>query len=449
MEQERSLPIGWTWKNLGEIAQLLRGVSYRKEDASDKNREGFVPILRATNIQDEKLIIDNDLVYVPSKYVKGEQYLKSGDIVVCMSSGSKHLVGKTAQLIHEWNGSFGTFCAALRPYATINAKLMSYFFSSAEYRKFIREKSAGININNLKPSDFESLLIPVPPLPEQERIVAKIEELFTQLEAGTAALRRIQAGLKRYKASVLKAACEGRLVAQDPSDEPAEELLRRMGKKPLEGEGLPGLPLGWCWGKIADIGADVKYAIVDGPFGSMLKVSDYVVGGDYPVLTISNIDDGFETDKLRYITKEKFNTIKRSAVHPGDILVAKIGASYGKVGYYPEWMPIGVIPANLLKITVDEMIKKDYIFYYLQNVNFKKRLDKITKSTAQPAFNVSMFRELPIPIPPLVEQHRIVAEIERQLSVATEIEATVAGALVRSARLRQAILKQAFEGKLV
>jgi type I restriction enzyme, S subunit len=130
-------------------------------------------------------------------------------------------------------------------------------------------------------------------------------------------------------------------------------------------------------------------------------------------------------------------------------LVAKIGASYGKVGYYPDWMPIGIIPANLLKITVHEAIEMSYVFNYLKNIDFKKRLDKITKSTAQPAFNVSMFRDLPIPLPPQAEQRRIVNELEQLLSVVKEVEAVVDAAMRRSSLLRQAILKRAFEGRLI
>ena len=107
--------------------------------------------------------------------------------------------------------------------------------------------------------------IPLPPLPEQRRIVAEIEKQFTRLDAGVAALKRVQANLKRYRASVLKAACEGRLAPQDPADEPADRLLARIlaerrakweaehpGKKYVEPaapvtDGLPELPVGWCW----------------------------------------------------------------------------------------------------------------------------------------------------------------------------------------------------------
>jgi type I restriction enzyme S subunit len=180
-----------------------------------------------------------------------------------------------------------------------------------------------------------------------------------------------------------------------------------------------------------------------------LKIADYVEDREVPVITITNIDVGFHPDELRYVTKEKFETIKRSAVRPGDIIMAKIGASYGKSGFYPDWMQVGIIPANMLKITVSRNMDKLSVFHYLNSNWFKRQLDGIVKSTAQPAFNVSAFRLLPFPLSPLLEQHQIVEEIEHRLSVADEMEKAVEQSLKRAERLRQSILKRAFEGKLV
>src|SRR6476660_10087875 len=106
------------------------------------------------------------------------------------------------------------------------------------------------------------------------------------------------------------------------------------------------LPDGWKITTLGEIGDETRNAIVDGPFGSNLKISDYNKDGEVPVLSITNIDEGFTNSNMRYITKEKFKTIERSAVNPGDIIMAKIGSTYGKCCYYPKWMPVGVIPAN-------------------------------------------------------------------------------------------------------
>jgi type I restriction enzyme S subunit len=117
------------WTTLGEITRLTRGVTYDKSAASEQPKENYIPILRATNIQDERLVLDADLVFVPQNYVKPEQMLEHGDVVICTSSGSKHLVGKTAQLLHEWQGSFGAFCAAAKISKEVDPRFVGYFFS--------------------------------------------------------------------------------------------------------------------------------------------------------------------------------------------------------------------------------------------------------------------------------------------------------------------------------
>lgn len=161
---EHPLPDKWIEVPFGEIAQLLRGVSYKKAVASETPKDSYLPILRATNIQSERLILDSALVYVPDEYVKPEQRLKIGDIVICMSSGSKHLVGKTAQLSQDWVGSFGAFCAVARFTPGLDQRFAGYFFGSTRYRNLIRERSSDVNINNLRRGDIETLLFPVPPL---------------------------------------------------------------------------------------------------------------------------------------------------------------------------------------------------------------------------------------------------------------------------------------------
>src|SRR5262245_12130475 len=105
---------GWVELPLGELADLIRGVSYSKVEASSTPQAGYLPVLRATNIQEGKLVLESDLVYVPQKHVKGEQRLRPGDIVIGMSSGSQELVGKAAALTRPWEGACGAFCAVAR-----------------------------------------------------------------------------------------------------------------------------------------------------------------------------------------------------------------------------------------------------------------------------------------------------------------------------------------------
>ena len=238
------------------------------------------------------------------------------------------------------------------------------------------------------------------------------------------------ADVEHLNRAILTLAVQGKLVEQNPNDEPASKLLKRIRaeKSQLTSDGvlknkkesfaikpddqLFELPDGWAWCRINDTGEAINNAIVDGPFGSNLVLSDYDDIGEYPVITISNIDNGFDLAKLRKINQKKFEELKRSAVYPGDLLVAKIGSSWGKVGTYPSDMPVGIIPANLLKITVNQNLSKEYVRFFLQSGFQHHQLEKLVKFTAQPAFNVTAFKQLLFPLPPLAEQKRIVAQVE-------------------------------------
>ncbi len=208
------------------------------------------------------------------------------------------------------------------------------------------------------------------------------------------------------------------------------------------------LPKGWKWVTLEDISTG-KDGIVDGPFGSNLKTSDYIddkING-VPVLTTKNLQGDYSENSVRYISKEKFETLKRSQVNPGDILVAKIG-SIGKTGIYPKDARTAIIPANLLKFTLCDNIKFNYVYNYLNYEGFQKTLKSIATATAQPAFNVTKFRKLKIPLPPIFSQQAIVSKIEELFSELDNGIAQLKTAQQQLKTYRQAVLKYAFEGRL-
>ena len=178
---QQDLPTGWTISKLADLLTLVRGVSYKKSDAHDEAQEGSIPILRATNIG--QALNFERLIHVPRYYIKQEQFLRPGDIVIAASSGSRSVVGKAAQLREEWLGSFGAFCLGLRPEKGTDEKFLAWFMQSEEYRHHISSLAAGININNLRREHVEDTPFPLPPLAEQRRIVAAIETQFTRLDA--------------------------------------------------------------------------------------------------------------------------------------------------------------------------------------------------------------------------------------------------------------------------
>ncbi len=177
--------------SIGEIAEQIRGVTYRKQDASATKRDGYLPILRAGNITDFGLTYE-DLVYVPSSKISPRQMVKENDILIAASSGSIEVVGKAARALQDFSGGFGGFCKILRLKAQVDAAYFSHFFKTPEYRRKVSSLAAGANINNLKNEHLDSLKIPLPPLAEQKRIAAildaadelraKRREAITQLD---------------------------------------------------------------------------------------------------------------------------------------------------------------------------------------------------------------------------------------------------------------------------
>ena len=175
------LPQGWRWVSLSEICSFIRGVNFKKSVVSYTPVKGYLPILRAGNIS-IKLNTKDDLVWISRDRISKEQLLQIGDIVVCMSSGSRSVVGKTASLQKEWAGSVGAFCGIIRTKDIQHSQYLSLWFRSPNYLKWRDMQARGANIQNLRVSEFENISIPLPPFSEQKRIVADLNKKMTAVE---------------------------------------------------------------------------------------------------------------------------------------------------------------------------------------------------------------------------------------------------------------------------
>ena len=312
----------------------------------------------------------------------------------------------------------------------------------------------------------------MPPLPEQRRIVAEIEKQFTRLDASVAALKRVQANLKRYRASLLKAACEGKLVpteaelalSEGRDYEPADQLLERIlserrarwesqeqrrgkYKEPVapDTSDLPELPEGWVWSTLAQI-SHLKGGVTKGQ-----RPRDQVLR-EVPYLRVANVQRGFlDLSEVKCISVP-VETIEKLRLMNGDVLFTE-GGDRDKLGRGWIW-----------RNEVPDCIHQNHVFrsrLYLNEIvpefvswwgnsfgqDFFNRYGKQTTNLA--SINLTLLSTFPVPLPPVAEQHRILAEVERRLSVAQKVEVSVEANLTRAERLRQSILKQAFSGKLV
>ena len=455
---------------IADVADLVRGVTYDKSQSSVKPLPGLVPVLRATNI-DQELTFD-ELVFVPASYVNEDQFVRPGDLIIAASSGSRSVVGKAAPVRSTWKGAFGAFCFALRPRAAvIEPFYLSSYLQTSEYRNEVSQLAAGVNINNLKRGHLEQMLIPVFPLAEQRRIVEAIESYFTRLDDTVATLGRVQRNLNRYRAAVLKAAVEGRLVpteaefarAEGRDYEPASALLERLlaerrrrwhtaggqGKyqEPVapDTKDLAELPQGWCWAT-ADTLADLRGGITK---GQKRRPADIL--REVPYLRVANVQRGrldLSVMKKILATEAEIDELR---LHPGDVLFNE-GGDRDKLGR--GWVWNGELP---------ECIHQNHVFrariftrdlnpkllsWYGNTAGQQYFFDQGKQTTNLASINLTKLRGLPVPIPPLAEQSRIVAETERLLSLVDEAELLANVSARRCARFRQSILKWAFEGKL-
>jgi type I restriction enzyme S subunit len=322
------------------------------------------------------------------------------------------------------------------------------------------EYSRATTVPSIRKSDIEQIVIPLPSLKEQQCIVEKIEKQFTRLDAGMAALQRAQVNLKRYRAAVLKAACEGKLVpteaelahAEGRRFESGEELLQRIlaerrakwnrrgkYKEPVAPDvsGLPELPAGWTWATVEQVSS----IIVDCPHSTPTFVEE-----GYACIDTTCIKPGrVIREKLRYVSEATFSQrISRLNPQTNDIVFAREG-TVGTAVRVPEDLP-SCLGQRVMLMRSDDCITPAY-FEHCMNSDVVRRQyqPKIIGSTA-PHLNVADAKRLCISLPPAAEQQRIVAEVERRLSIIDEMEAAMLANLQRGRRLRQSILQKAFSG---
>lgn len=197
-------------KKLWELWIFIRWVSYNKKDLYPSYQDGCISLLRSNNIQEELDI--NDLQYLPEASIKKEQITKDGDILFCMSNGSKHLVGKNVKLSKLDKFSFWAFCSIYRASNKEYVPYIEKFLQSGIYKSFIISLSRWAGINNLRNSDLENLEIPLPALAKQQEIVTYLDQIFAETKQLKTEYETKLSQLKEIKSSILQSAFEGKLI---------------------------------------------------------------------------------------------------------------------------------------------------------------------------------------------------------------------------------------------
>lgn len=424
-------------------------------------------------------------------------------------------------------------------------RFLYYRFLSADFVRYANQNVSGVQHPRVSPTSLAEFDIDIPPFPEQERIVAKIEELFTQLDAGVSELQQAKTQLQRYRQAVHKAAVEGELTRDwresravgakhsdfgsnhdqpghpnaSPRPETAEALLERIlserrakweaekwekeiecaqkkaaqakrkaavrssriaDLKPEEWQnilgdeysrylpkndkwktnykepelpdmgGLPGLPKSWVWATVEQLASFNPRSIQSGPFGSSLLHSEFQDTGVLAIGIDNVLNGNFSLGQQQRISLEKYEQLKKFTARPLDVLIT-VMATVGRSCVVPLDLETAIVTKHIYRISTNQDILNPYFMMYclLGSSEVREQIFGGVRGQTRPGINKSVLVGLAIPIPPLLEQVRIVEKIDRRLSVTDEIEHELDQSLSRADRLRQSILKRAFEGKLV
>lgn len=319
-------------------------------------------------------------------------------------------------------------------------------------------------------SEYSQIPVPLAPFNEQKRILAKLEQLLTDLDKGIEYLETIKKQLKVYRQAVLKWAFEGKLTSEwrkvnsvidsqlifDAITKERNEYYSKIKKKskPLKTftkdalEELPEEPFGWQWIKIDSVSEFAPHSIKAGPFGSSLKKESYVSDG-YKVYGQEQVIAGDAFFGDYFIDSHKFKNLISCKVKPFDILISLVG-TIGKVLILPENCKEGIINPRLVKISLNQKYYNPKFFKYYFESAFLKTLYKTEAHGAtMDVLNLGMIQELPLPLCSINEQTEVIREIESRLSVCDKIEETIESSLQQAEALHLSLIKKAFEGKFV
>ncbi len=385
--------------SLGTVLHLSKG---KKPSAISNNQtENYLPYVDIKAF--EKGIVDN--------YASPEKCLlcKDGEVLIVCDGARAGLVGKAI------SGIVGSTLAIITVAGCSNDYL--FYFLQSIYT-LLNTQQKGTGTPHINPEVIKNLTLRIPPLAEQERIVAKIEELFSELDSAVAELKNVKGKLQVYRQAVLKEAFDSASCNNIFSS--IDQLLSQS-----------------------------KKGMTTGPFGTMLNKSEHKTSG-LPVLGIENIGDGkFIPGNKIFISSEKAKELDAFKIFPGDIIISRSG-TVGEICVVPDYIGEAYLSTNLIKVSLNNsVIRSDYFVYLFQSKGIVlDQVKEICKGSTRLFLNQTILKQIKFPVPSLAIQQEIVEKIEYRLSECDNIEQTVNTALQQAAALRQSILKQAFEGKL-
>ena len=395
--------------------------------------EKMIRVLRGGNISDLEYFFKDDDVMIDTSFVKEDLLLCKNTLITPAVTSLQH-IGKMARIDKNYdNVVVGGFVLMLIPYINLDSfsEYMLFALSSYYHRSICRTitNKSGQAFYNLSREKLMNVLVPLPPLEEQKRIVEKIEELMPYVEKYDKAYTAVEELNKKFpedmQKSILQYAIQGKLVEQRKEDGTAEELYQQIqeekeklikeGKikktKPLpeitEDEIPFDIPETWKWVYINDVAFVTKLA----GFEYTKYMSNAILSeGEIPLVRAKNIKpNSFIENEEEFISRELSEKLSRCALDARCILMTFIGAGIGEVAIFNNKRRNHLAP-NVAKI-VPHIDILYYLLYYFMSYTGQREIFKYMKKTAQPSLSMETIRKVIIPLPPLMEQKRIIDKI--------------------------------------
>ena len=493
-KQEYIMPNGWTWASIDEMIDGEFGVFKDGDwiETKDQNPNGEIRLIQLADIGDGFFRNRSDRFMTKEKAIELNcTFLKKGDILIARMPDP---LGRACVFPFHGESKFVTVVdvAVVRTEAKgVSNKLLSNFINSPIIRKEIERLQTGTTRKRISRGNLSMIQFPLPPLNEQHRIVDKIEELFSELEHGVANLKLAQRQLKVYRQALLKHAFEGKLTEQwrqENNPEPAEKLLERIQaerqnryeqevkdwkaavkdwEKGGEKGGKPGKPRGPL--KYSRINSEETNALpnIEGwAFCRIGEISDMVSGyafeakdfdkeGVYKVIRMGNLY-GNKLDMSRspaFLPKDiSIELINKYSANENDILLTLTGTKYKRDYGFAVKIPKGEknLLVNQRILSLKPLILNNFFLYLLKDDLFRDQFFSFeTGGVNQGNVSSVSVGTITVAIPSLEEQEEITNILESRFSICEVLENTISESLLKSEALRQAILKKAFEGKLV
>lgn len=456
-----AIATNWEWVRLGEIADIVRGVTYRKADASDIKSPNTMPLMRANNIDGE--LNYNDLIHIPSDLVKDNQGIREGDVLIAMSSGSTDLVGKAAQAKEDLDKTFGAFCGVARSFTPALFDYFGLFFQTPFYRKQTRESGKGIGIQNLNQGALSSLLVPIPPLAEQHRIVAKADELIAlcdqleeeqenNLKTHETLVSTLLNALTSAAADASQFAVAWQRVQENfdilfTTESSVDQLKQTILQLAVMGKLVPGLAANTSRKSLGEILAERSFnGISKGPTEDqtateVLRISAGTSSEDFYV---------DETDfKHVNISPEE---IKNAMLKRGDLLACRYNGNLHFVGRFSLYAGISkriqVNPDKLIRFRVDtNFCDPRYVCFAMNAAQTRSSIEAMCSTTAgNIGLSAAKIKSVQIPIPPLPQQNLIVAKVDELMVICDQLKTKLSQTQETQLNLANSIVEQAVKG---